>query len=65
MKSYTIKDLMVPLSEYATVSEDASLYDAVLSLEDAQEQFEDKHTRYRHRAIQPAGCAQSPGAEIH
>ena len=30
MKSYTVKDLMVPLSEYATVSEDATLYDAVL-----------------------------------
>ncbi len=42
---------MVPLSEYATVSEDATLYEAVLSLEKAQENFEDKHTRYRHRAI--------------
>jgi len=51
MKSYTVKDLMVPLSEYATVSEDATLYEAVLSLERAQENFEDKHTRYRHRAI--------------
>ena len=51
MKSYTVKDLMVPLSEYATVSEDATLYEAVLSLEKAQENFEDKHTRYRHRAI--------------
>ena len=51
MKSYTVKDLMVPLSEYATVTEDATLYDAVLALEEAQENFEDKHTRYRHRAI--------------
>ena len=51
MKSYTVRDLMVPLSEYATVSEDATLYEAVLSLEAAQEKFEDKHTRYRHRAI--------------
>lgn len=51
MKSYTVKDLMVPLSEYATVTEDATLYDAVLALEQAQENFEDKHTRYRHRAI--------------
>ncbi len=51
MKSYSVKDLMVPLSEYATVSEDATLYEAVLSLEEAQEKFEDKHTRYRHRAI--------------
>ena len=51
VKSYTVKDLMVPLSEYATVSEDATLYEAVISLEKAQENFEDKHTRYRHRAI--------------
>jgi len=51
VKSYTVKELMVPLSEYATVTEDATLYDAVLSLEEAQENFEDKHTRYRHRAI--------------
>ena len=51
MKSHNVKDLMVPLSEYATVTEDATLYDAVLSLEEAQEKFEDKHTRYRHRAI--------------
>jgi CBS domain-containing protein len=51
VKSYLLKDLMVPLSEYATVTEDATLYEAVLALEEAQEQFEDKHTRYRHRAI--------------
>jgi CBS domain-containing protein len=42
---------MVPLSEYATVTEDATLYEAVLALEAAQENFEDKHTRYCHRAI--------------
>ena len=51
MKNYKISELMVPLSEYATVTEDATLYDAVRALEDAQEKFEDKHTRYRHRAI--------------
>jgi CBS domain-containing protein len=51
VRSYAVKDLVVPLSEYATVTEDATLYDAVLSLEQAQENFEDKHTRYRHRAI--------------
>jgi CBS domain-containing protein len=51
VKSYMVKDLMVPLSEYATVTEDATLYEAVLALEEAQENFEDKHTRYRHRAI--------------
>ena len=51
MKEKKVKDLMVSLSEYATVTEDATLYDAVLALEEAQENFEDKHTRYRHRAI--------------
>ena len=51
MKSYTINDLMVPLSEYATVTEDATLYEAVLSLEEAQETYEQKHAHYRHRAI--------------
>ncbi len=49
MKNYTVKDLMVKLSEYATVSEDASLFDAVASLEKAQEDF-DKN-QYPHRAV--------------
>lgn len=49
MKTYTVKDLMVPLSEYATVREDATLFEAVLELEKAQEEFD--HTRYRHRAV--------------
>ena len=44
-----MSDLMVPLSEYATVSEDATLYEAVLELERAQAEFD--HTKYRHRAI--------------
>lgn len=49
MKSYTVKELMVPLSEYATVSEDATLFEAVLALEKAQELFD--HTKYRHRGV--------------
>ena len=49
MKNYKVQDLMVPLSEYATVTEDATLFDAVNALENAQEDFD--HTRYRHRAI--------------
>ena len=44
MKSYSVKELMVPLSEYATVTENATLYDAVLALEEAQENFEDEST---------------------
>jgi len=49
MKNFTVSDLMVPLSEYATVSEEATLYEAILALEKAQEDFD--QTRYRHRAI--------------
>jgi CBS domain-containing protein len=49
MKKIAVKELMVPLDEYATVSEDATLADAVLALERAQEVFD--CTKYRHRAI--------------
>ena len=49
MKEFKVVNLMVPLSEYATVSEDATLYEAVSALEKAQKEF--NQTRYRHRAI--------------
>ena len=49
MEDYTVKDLMVPIAEYATVSENATLYDAVMALEKAQEEFD--HNKYQHRAI--------------
>lgn len=49
MDDYLVKDLMVPLSEYATVNEEATLFEAVLALEKAQEAFD--HTQYRHRAV--------------
>lgn len=44
-----VKELMVPLSGYATVSQDASLRDAVKALKQAQKEFD--QTRDRHRAI--------------
>jgi FixJ family two-component response regulator/CBS domain-containing protein len=49
MKSSTLEDLMVPLAEYAVVSEEASIIEAVNALEEAQNSFDQK--RYRHRAI--------------
>ncbi|MBU3951965.1 MAG: CBS domain-containing protein [Proteobacteria bacterium] len=49
MKSIIVKDLMIPLSEYATVNDDADLSEALDALETAQEQFD--KSRYRHRAI--------------
>jgi len=49
MKTRKVKDLMVPLVEYATVNEEASLHAAVLALEEAQKHF--RQDRYKHRAI--------------
>jgi len=62
MKTIAIKDLMVPLDEYATVPEDATLSDAVQALERAQQAFD--HTKYRHRAILVLDAANRPIGKI-
>ena len=49
MSDYLVKELMVPLSEYATVLEGSTFLDAVLAFEKAQAEFD--HTKYRHRAV--------------
>jgi CBS domain-containing protein len=49
MKTISVKDLVVPLSEYATIHIGASLLEAVTALEKAQEDFD--ATKYRHRAV--------------
>ncbi len=49
MDSITVKEMMIPLEDYATVSEDATLAEAVLALEEAQNKF--NQNRYQHRAI--------------
>jgi len=49
MDSITVKEMMIPLEDYATVSEDATLAEAVLALEEAQNKFD--QNRYQHRAI--------------
>lgn len=51
MKTIAVKELMVPLNEYATVSEDATLFEAVLALERAQDVLDRKRYRYLHRAV--------------
>jgi len=56
MEHWTVRDLMVPLEEYAVVGPDASLLDLVLALERAQ------------RAVPPGVsrtvrcCSSAPGA---
>lgn len=49
MNDYTIKDLMVPRSEYAVINENSTVYDAVLALEKAQQEFD--QTKYKHRGM--------------
>jgi CBS domain-containing protein len=49
LNSKLVKDLMIPLSEYATVPEDATLGEAVAALKASQAGFDpDKHP---HRAV--------------
>jgi CBS domain-containing protein len=48
LETKLVKDLMVPLSGYATVSEDATLNEAVAALKQAQKSTDDK---YPHRAV--------------
>lgn len=49
MSKELVKDLMVPISEYATVSKDATLAEAVMALKKSQEGYDP--TKYRHRAV--------------
>ena len=51
MEIITVEDLMVPIEEYATIGENGTLYEAVKALEKSQEEFDYKHSFYRHRAI--------------
>jgi CBS-domain-containing membrane protein len=47
MKDKTVKDIMTPLSEYETISVEATLYEAALALAEAQKDFEQDRRRHR------------------
>ena len=49
MKTIKVMEMMVPINDYATVSENATMYDAILALEKAQAEYDKSH--YHHRAI--------------
>ena len=49
LDSKRVKDVMLPLSEYAVVSEDATLREALLALEEAQREL--PPGRQPHRAV--------------
>lgn len=52
MQSLTVRDLMVPRDEYATISADDTLSEAALALQDAQRrELQLDPTRHRDRAI--------------
>ncbi|MDM8536703.1 CBS domain-containing protein [Desulfobacterales bacterium HSG17] len=49
MEQYKVKDLMVPLSEYAVIPKNATIFEAVLALEKTQQIF--NQNNYHSRAI--------------
>jgi len=49
VKNILVKDLMVPISKYATVEVGTSLIDAIKALEQAQSQYTEE--KYQHRAV--------------
>jgi CBS domain-containing protein len=49
METIKVKDLMVPLDQYVCVSEDETIFEAVVELEQAQEKYMSKG--YPHRAV--------------
>ena len=51
MEIITVGDLMVPMDEYATVDQEATLADAIVALEKAQELIDRDKRLYLHRAI--------------
>lgn len=49
MKEIKVKKLMIPLEEYATVPQEATIYEAVVALEESWEK--ETKTSYKHRAV--------------
>ena len=49
MRTITVRELMVPLEKYATVTREATLREAILALEKAQMTLDP--SRHKHRAI--------------
>ncbi len=47
----TVKELMVPIEQYATVNQDMTIREAIESLERAQERYQSQDVSYKHRAL--------------
>jgi len=52
MSNYRLKDLMVPVGDYASIPLGASIIDGILALKEAQQrEFQDDPERHRDRAV--------------
>ncbi len=47
MKTKTVKDMMTPLSKYGTISAEATLYEAAMALNTAQQEYDRDRSRHR------------------
>jgi CBS domain-containing protein len=47
MEKKTVKDIMTPLSEYGTISMEATLYEAAMALKTAQQEYNGDHVLHR------------------
>lgn len=47
MKTKTVKDIMTPLSEYGTISMEATLYEAAMALDEAQKEYDQNLRQHR------------------
>lgn len=55
MKRVKVRQLMIPLEEYAVVSDEATLYEAVTALEEAQRRFYQQDFKPRSERIEDEG----------
>jgi CBS domain-containing protein len=51
MKTKTVKDIMTPLSEYESISAEATLYEAAMALDKSQQEFNQDRRGHRLRLI--------------
>ena len=59
MQSLRVKDIMVPTDEYTTVSKDATLYEAIKVLGNAQAEFSQEKNKHRIHARKPQSAQQT------
>ncbi len=56
MQTKTVRDIMTPLSEYGTISVEATLFEAAMALDEAQKAYEQDSKVHRLRLITDENC---------